>query len=229
LRDGVDSLDDLLFDLDFMWVNYKASFELGHLKVLKAKCIALDRRFAQWQDSRAPEFRPIVTGRIKPREYEAEIAVGYWQGNVDTYLDLYVSSAWNIFRTARLLLITLIIKLSGTPGSDDRSVSHLLIANRIVEDIVASIPYHLVDSLPAFLSKLAASTEITNPGRSLGGLLLMHPLYVASKTPFISRNMREYMRKCLKWIGSNMGLAQATLLARVREVRHDSSITHINY
>jgi hypothetical protein len=220
LSDEVDSLDDLLLDLDLMRVMHEASFELEDRKALKANCIALDRRFAEWQDSRVPEFQPIVTGHIKRRAYESEIAVGYWQGKVHTYLDLYVASAWNIFRAARLLLLTLIIKLSGTLGSDESYVDHLHTTNRIVEDIVASVPYHLVDNLPGFLSKLAASTEITDPGRPLGGLLLMHPLYVASKTPFLSRNIREYMRKCLKWIGSNMGLAQATLLAMVREARY---------
>jgi hypothetical protein len=196
---------------------------LEDLKALKAECMALDRRFAEWQDSQVPEFKPTVIGHISRSKYEPEIAVGYWPGKIDTYLDLSVAGVWNIFRAARLLLITLIIKSSDPRVADDSCVDHLRTANRVVEDMVASIPYHLVDNLPGFLSELGACTEIRDPGRSLGGLLFMHPLYIASKTPFLSRNTREYMRRCLTWIGSNMGLAQATLLAKGREVRYDSS------
>jgi hypothetical protein len=198
-----------------VWIKSEALFELEDLRALKAESISLDRRFAEWQNSRVPEFKPTVVGHINQSEYESEIAVGYWHGKVDTYLDLYVASVWNIFRAARLLLIAIIIKLSGTLESDESSVDYLYIADRIAEDIVASVPYHLVDNLPSFLSKLAVSTEITDPGRSLGGLLLMHPLYIASKILFLSRDTREYMRRCLIWIGSNMGLSQATLLAKV--------------
>lgn len=212
-----ESLDNLLLNLEWAWINSEASFELEEFKALKAESISLDRRFAEWENSRVPEFKPTVVGHVGRSKYESEISVAYWQGKVDTYLDLYVASVWNIFRMARLLLATLIVKLSDALGSDDSCVGPLHTANRIVEDIVASIPYHLVDNLPVFLDELASSTEITDPGKSLGGLLLMHPLFVASTMPFLPRNTREYMRRCLTWIGSNMGLDQASLLAKVRK------------
>ena len=180
--------------------------------------IALNQRFDEWEDSRVIEFKPTKIGNVRQRHKESEIAVGYWLGKVDTYFDLYVASVWNIFRAARLLLIKLIIKLSDTIGENDNCIEHIHTANRIVEDMIASVPYHLTDNLQVFLSQLSRNTEIIDPGKYLGGLLLMHPLYVASEMPFVPEKMQEYMRKCLAWIGLNMGLGQATLFANVREI-----------
>ncbi|KIX00977.1 uncharacterized protein Z518_10043 [Rhinocladiella mackenziei CBS 650.93] len=219
LRDQAESLDDLLLDLDLLWTTFEASCESKDFSALKNESIALDRRFAKWQNSRVTEFKPTRVGHVSQSRYESQIAVGYWPGKVDTYFDLYVAGVWNIFRAARLLLVALIVKLSDTCGGHDSFMDLSYTANGIVEDMIASVPYHLADNLQAFLNELARSTEIADPGKSLGGLLLMHPLYVASKMSFLSEEIREYMRACLTWIGSNMGLGQATLLAKVREIR----------
>ena len=58
-------------------------------------------------------------------------------------------------------------------------------------------------------------TAVVNPGRSVGGLLLMHPIYVASKLPIVPQQMREYLENCLEWIAMYMGIGQASLLAKV--------------
>jgi len=62
------------------------------------------------------------------------------------------------------------------------------------------------------------STEITNPdlGRLLRGLLLMHPFYVTSQMRFLDKTMREYILRCLAWIGEYMGIRQTTVLVNVR-------------
>ena len=84
--------------------------------------------------------------------------------------------------------------------------------------MLASVPYHLVENLQVFLrdSELKTSIEINNPGRLLGGLLLMYPLYVTSRMRFLDTARREYMLRCLAWIGEYMGIGQATVLAKVR-------------
>lgn len=84
--------------------------------------------------------------------------------------------------------------------------------------MIASIPYHLTDSLQAFLCQLSSNTGIADPGKFVGGLLLMHPLYIASEMPFVPELMRVYLRGSLAWIGTNMGFRQATLLANVRDL-----------
>lgn len=99
-------------------------------------------------------------------------------------------------------------------GSDDCCSPYLHTAHSVVEDMLASIPYHLTENLQVFLNE--PSKGINKRGRSLGGLLLIHPLYVASEMPFLDEETRIYMRNCLEWIGENMGFGQATMLAKVR-------------
>ena len=220
LSEQGESLDDLLLSLDLVWTKSKASFKSKDFNALKNESVALDRRFADWQDSRVTEFKPTITGHVIRSKHESEIAVGYSPGRVDTYFDLYVAGVWNIFRAARLLLIALIINLLNILENNDSCADHIHTAKHIFEDMVASVPYHLADNLQAFLCELTTSTEITQPGRSLGGLVLIHPLYVASSMPFLPEQMREYLRRCLTWIGSHMGFGQATLLAKVRDIRY---------
>ena len=212
-----ESLDDLLLSLNLLRTKSQASFEFKDFIALKNESIALDRRFADWQESRVAEFNPTLAGHVIRSQDESPIAVGCWPGKVDTYFDLYVAGVWNVFRAARLLLTTLIITLSDATKDKGSRASHTHIASDIAEDLIASIPYHLADSLQIFLNEVTADTGITTPGRALGGLLLLHPLYVASRVPFLPKYMREYAQRCLTWIGSNMGLGQADLLAKVRE------------
>lgn len=184
---------------------------------LKKESIALNQRFAEWQDSRSKELKPTRVAYMDNHwQGISQISAGFWPGRVDTYFDLYVAGVWNIFRAARLLLISLIIKLSALVGDTDDSLWHIHRSHSIAQDIASSIPYHLTDDLYTFLNELGTSKEIRDPGKFLGGLLLMHPLYVASHTPILSEEIREYMHRCLEWIGLNMGLGQASLLAKVK-------------
>ena len=208
-------MDSLLLTLDLLWVKSNDSFGSEDLHRLKNEAVALDRRFSKWQQSRSSDFKPTVIGHVDNSQNEWKAFAGYWPGKVDTYFDLYVAGVWNIFRAARLLLFALIIELAKNVGDVETHHDHIHIANSTVEDIAASIPYHLADNLQVFMSEVTKNVGISEPGKLLGGLLLMHPLYVASSMPFLCQNMREYLRQCLLWIGSNMGLGQATLLATV--------------
>ena len=211
-----ETLDDLLLSLDSLWTRTQSPFASNDSQALKKASIALDDRFIEWEESRITEFKSTAIGNVPQTHKEPQVAVGYWPGKVDTYFDLYVAAVWNVFRAARLLLNALIIKVSDALGENDTCAEHIRTANDIVENMIASIPYHLTDNLQVFLSQLSKKSEITDPGKYLGGLLLMHPLYVASEMPFVHARMRDYTRKCLAWIGSNMGFGQATLLANVR-------------
>jgi hypothetical protein len=206
---------DLLLTLASLRTKSEASSssEPTDFTALKKETLTLHHRFTKWQSSLIPESKPTVIGHIHISQSEPEIPPGYWPAKVETYFDLYVAGVWNIFRTARLLLLALIIKFS-----DDSSVEEYIhTAHLIVEDMLASVPYHLVENLQVLLRD-SESTEINNPGRVLGGLLLVYPLFVTSRMRFLDKGMREYMLRCLAWIGEYMGIGQATVLAKVRGV-----------
>lgn len=175
--------------------------------------------------STLPAWRTwIITGKASRTS-----RLGFWPGKVNTYFDPYVAGVWNIFHAARLLLISLIIKVSAVLGDTGDSLWYIHKSHSIAQDIASSIPYHLTDDLYAFLNEFGTSTEIRVPEKVLGGLLLIHPLYVASYTPILSEEMREYMHRCLEWIGSNMGLGQAALLAKVNLLTLHRNMLHLNH
>jgi hypothetical protein len=225
-----ETLDDLLLSLESLWAKWETTHEWEVLMDLRQKSIALNQRFADWQDSRSRELRPTSVAHMDNHwQSISDISAGFWPGRVDTYFDLYVAGVWDIFRAARLLLISLIIKLSAILGDTGDSSWYIHNARSIAQEIASSIPYHLTDNLYTFLDEFGTSTEIRDPGKSLGGLLLIHPLYVASHTPILSEDMREYMHRCVEWIGSNMGLGQASLLAKVKLLTLHRNMSHLDH
>ena len=208
-----------------------ALIDSDDLNQLQHEAIVLDQSFTTWQETQVKDLKLWTAGHVSERQSGVKLGAGYWPGRVDSYFDLCIGCVWNTARTARLLLISLISKLSmtfqdrnnGKNINDDNNHSDFDNPNhqdvlRLIEDIISSIPFHLAEDLQAFLRGLEkddASTAM-KPGRHVGGLLLMHPLYVASKLPIVLQQMREYLSDCLEWIATNMGIGQASLFAKVR-------------
>jgi hypothetical protein len=185
------------------------------LYALREEATALNRDLILWQKAQSDNFRPTKVGYVSPSPDQLSLGAGSWPGQVDTYVDLYVAGVWNVSRVARCFLINSIVRLSNIldPTSDHRQYHQDV--RELVGDIFASIPYHLTEDLGAFVAQGGANPEIANPGRPVGGLMLLHPVYIASQLPVVPPEMQEYMRKCLAWIGKYMGIGQACLLAKV--------------
>jgi hypothetical protein len=91
-------------------------------------------------------------------------------------------------------------------------------AQKLALDIAASIPYYLAENVQVFLNQTLASDMTSKamiPGPSVGGLLLMHTLYMVSKLSVVDPALKDYLKDCLAWIGRNMGIGQATMLSEV--------------
>ena len=129
---------------------------------------------------------------------------------------VYVAAIWNSYRKGRLKILDCIIRCAKRLGQGDNYHQEQIEAEELANDIVASIPYHLTADLQVFVQEAKSDSKVVTPGKALGGLLLMHPLFVTSELSIVSPELRTYMRACLAWIGSNMGIGQATLLSRVR-------------
>jgi hypothetical protein len=100
--------------------------EPADLNLLKDEAVALNREFAKWQESQAEDLKPKTAGHVRQiPPAGSHPAVGYWPGRVDTYFDLYVADVWNTLRTARVLLLSLIIKLSRTMTASSEMRSSL--------------------------------------------------------------------------------------------------------
>jgi len=121
---------------------------------------------------------------------------------------------WNTYRKTRLMILDLAFKCLRFIGSADYG-SIVTDAAGLAEGIAASIPFHLIADTQEYLQHVQAGMRIVQPGRPLGGLLMLHPLHFAAVSEILSHEMREYMRRQLRWIGDNMGIGQASLLADV--------------
>jgi hypothetical protein len=211
--DQAVTLDNLLLHLDLLWARYKILHQMEDYHALRVDCTALQDRFTKWANGQAPEARPTTVANLGYGKQHPNVSVGCWPGRIDTYSDLYIASVWNIARVARLLLIVLIAKLSDDLNDTSTHLDPMRDADTIIGDIIASVPYHLTENLYEFLE--GPQTEIEEPGRTLGGLLLMHPLYVVTRVPFISEPIKAYSLRCLLWIASSMGIGHAEWLAKV--------------
>jgi hypothetical protein len=207
------SLDNLLLQLGQLWERYKIPNNPNDYTALKTDCTAMLHDFTTWTNSQASEAQPIAVTNLGISNENANISVGCWPGRVDTYSDIYIASIWNIARSAQLLLIVLILRISADLNDTDNSQYYIRAAMTSIDTIISSIPYHLTDNLYTFLD--GSKTDITEPGRTLGGLLLMYPVYIASRVPLIPGPVADYLKRCLFWIASDMGIGQAERLVKV--------------
>ncbi|KAL1866239.1 hypothetical protein VTK73DRAFT_4854 [Phialemonium thermophilum] len=88
-------------------------------------------------------------------------------------------------------------------------------AEKLIVDIVASVPYHIAPDMSDFPEHLEKGTTQTSYGRPVGGLLLLHPIYVGSVCSIVPDSKQRYFRRCLRLIGQNMGIGQAELLSKI--------------
>lgn len=76
-------------------------------------------------------------------------------------------------------------------------------AQKLVLEIVASIPHYLAENVQVFYNQTLASDMTSKaiiPGPSVGGLLLTHTLYVVSKLSVVDPVLKNYLKDCLAWI-----------------------------
>lgn len=220
------TLDSLLVRLGRIWKSSEImlSGSPGFINVnglfkLKEAAMTLNRDLALWQWSQSQDFKLTVIGKLSSDGTQSIPEVCYWPGNVDVYFDLYVAAAWNISRTARCFLISLILQVSSVINDGEDHGQEKQDAIYLLNDILASVPYHLAEDVQGFFRYQGECPKIVTPGRPVGGMFLMHPLYIASRLPIVPPEMQEYMRRCLLWAGRHMGIGQAALLAKVRSRR----------
>ncbi|PYH93854.1 putative C6 transcription factor [Aspergillus ellipticus CBS 707.79] len=214
-------LDDILLHMDTIWEKTMLISDLSSedLRILQKEADTLNERLTQWQDGHPTDSQPTTVGQVAAGSTKSPPEVGYWPGNTDMYFDLYVAGAWNISRVARCFLIDLITKISDALQDGGDYTRETSGAMRQIDDIMSSIPYHLCDDMPCFLQDIESSTVVRDPGRAVGGLLLMHPIYVMSQLDIVPPETKEYVRRCLAWIGTHMGIGEANRLANTEEIQ----------
>ena len=192
----------------------------------------LNEEYLPWPACQPEEWRPRTIGSIGHKQDALLQGTAYWPGRVDTYFDrkkrstlsqlpslmiaVYVAAVWNTYRKARLMILDVIIRCSVRLGEEGCRKDEQVDAQELVDGMAASILYHLTDNPQTFMQQAEHGSVTVAPGRPIGGLLLMHPLYVMSKLSVVSPQLRAHLKDCLAWIGKHMGIGQATLFSDVR-------------
>ena len=194
-----------------------SSHSIDHLRL---EAVALHEAWGEWQASQPDDCRPCTVGNCADKSPGSRIKVGHWPSKIDTYVDLYIASVWNISRAARLLLADICASLPLNESNDVKVIPDNEISQDI-EGLIASIPFHLAEDVQVFLRDLEKTppTSIAAPGRVAGGLLLMHPLAAVARLSIVPIGIREYLTDCLEWTALNMGIGQASFLAKVSDYR----------
>ncbi|GFF34497.1 hypothetical protein IFM46972_04252 [Aspergillus udagawae] len=180
---------------------------------LRQRASILNNRLAQWEASVAPESRPITISHV-PSSSDLYIEVGHWPGSLHMYIDLRAAAIFNISRVARCYLLDMISRLKAMQPDEEDDDQEKSKAVQLIQDFTSSIPYHLVEDLHSFSANVQRGNTIEQPGRAVGGLLLIYPLYIASQLSIVPLELQDYFKRCLVWIGQNMGLGYASLLAK---------------
>ena len=217
------SLDDLMLAFFPIWkratdLKTNPAVTLDEINDAKSEAVRLKKAFEHWQDVQTKSFRPWTIGHVDQERPGPKFSVGRWPTKVDIYFDYYIASGWNTSRTARLLLIQILNDLEMLTNSGSQDGSDFSNVLPIVDEIISSIPFHLAEDVQVFMQDVKSGSQgsILNPGRAAGGLLLLHPLHVASTLLFVPLEIREYLKDCLEWISLNMGIGLASVLSKVR-------------
>jgi hypothetical protein len=97
--------------------------------------------------------------------------------------------------------------------------SRLSTAQDLLDDMMASSCFHLCADVPDLVRKAESGAPFClTPGKSLGGLLIMHPLFIVSSLSITKVQQRCNMREALRWIAERIGIGQAQSLLNVRPI-----------
>jgi len=126
----------------------------GKVRELYSKVKMVDHEVERWLGVIPGELRYQALGWVQSKGTSPPAGLNYgdleaFPGRVDVYPDYVTASAWNVGRVTRLLLASLALRLTAWIHSlvDYRLTSKYevskLVCKEMVEDIIASVPFHL--------------------------------------------------------------------------------------
>ncbi|KAK0724767.1 hypothetical protein B0H67DRAFT_598256 [Lasiosphaeris hirsuta] len=184
----------------------------------------LDQELADWMQALPEHWHP------KTLYWQGDVADGNYlkaeafPGRVDIYNDLWISSVWNLARTARLILMSIAVRCAAWACSpvDYRTTPEYATAAQIaadnITDILASAPYHL--GWHTKRRHLFNSSDLSGFAcgedegiKGLAGYFLTWPLACVMSQDYLTDAQRQWVKGRLKYIGDELGVRYAHILA----------------
>lgn len=133
-----------------------------------------------------------------------------------------MASMWNTYRQCQLHLIDLLVRLnrllSKDPEAYNRSKAYRKACSEsqnLVDDVCASMAFMFVGVRMVGNKPRGPIWQQKQPPMLIGGLSLQWVLFTVSILDIVPATVRHSMRDSLLWIGRNLGIGQATMLAKV--------------
>ncbi|KAF4459443.1 hypothetical protein FALBO_13795 [Fusarium albosuccineum] len=183
------------------------------LAQLKQELLALEDEVVYWAEDRPSSWMPKVVGHVWSDAINVGSCAYCCLGPVEKYFDYYVATAWNSWRSIHIIYLDHLVHLTKALGQEEQASLYLLRVHDLVSGIKSSIPYFLSQNLEGYLQHANAGAAPNHSQRVVGGLLLLHPLYAVARCTAVPVSDREYLVNVLRWIGAEMGISHATILA----------------
>lgn len=191
----------------------------------------IEQGFLDWEAS-LPDvwrFKTVAWADTIP---DSDLSISeVYPGKVDKFSDLFVASQWNMARVARLILSGIIIRCAASICApvDYRTTSHYAQASRVgmemINDIVASIPYHLGwrdfrnhsedNPTTGNISSFVCGQDEIGAGKPLGAYFLIWPVFTSIVSDFATDAQRKYIIGRMKYMTDIMGINGAAVLTQV--------------
>jgi len=142
----------------------------------------------------------------------------------DTYCDYFTACRWNTYRQCQLHLTNLLHRimqaLSKDPCAYFGQKSYLTARKEslaLVDDICASIPFLLLGGSLTTSKTSGATWAQDRPPMLMGGFNLQWLLFTISTLDIVPAYRRMEMKVMLRWIGQELGIGQARVLAELEK------------
>lgn len=192
---------------------------------LQEDLLALNDEIVYWPDDRPSVWNPKLVGYVSlqgfcfsgPVEeyFDRKLDLSF-RHTVDyrlSFVTVYVAAAWNSWRSTHIIYIDHLVHVAKALGQYELIPLHLQKVGRLAAGLEASIPYHLSQNVEDYIKKANSGMPCLHTDRLVGGFLLLHPLYAIARCTVVDTTTRQYIVNTLRWIGLEMGIRQATVLA----------------
>ncbi|KAK4194395.1 hypothetical protein QBC40DRAFT_319878 [Triangularia verruculosa] len=198
--------------------SFSSPTSIPAIKDILARAQALDAETVKWFATLPASWHltPIPITSPSP-------SADLFPGVVHVYPDMWTAALYNLARTTRLVLMSIIVRCAAflaRPG-DYRTMKEYAVAARnageVVGDVIGSVPFHLGHVPPRRDGEGNWVGGGNSPnGRGLGGYFLTWPLACVVTQDFVTDAQREYVRGRLRYIGDELGIKYARMLSQLK-------------
>ena len=203
-----------LLKLDTLLINAKQ----GHNILREAQSI--DKTLVKWFHNRPASLRHSSYPYLEPADIDAYA----WPGEIHIYEDFYGAFTMNFYRSLRILTNGIISSCAAwlsSEASDHDYVKAIYVMQTMVDDICASIPYHLNYVSPFDPIEHANLTRAQHAAQACGAIYLIRPLMVALQVK-MPELQRQWLLNRLRIMGNDYNQKRAFDMIKRFEVSPES-------